>query len=56
MQRPGVMAPPDLYHRPTQAGLMSPAAGSPEPIELKYFLWTLALALAALELCLELAG
>jgi hypothetical protein len=50
------MAPPDLYDRPTQTGLMSPAAGSPAPLELKYFLWALAVALAAVELCLELAG
>ena len=56
MQRPGVMAPPDLYDRPTQTGLMSPAAGSAAPLELKYFLWALAVALAAVELCVELAG
>jgi hypothetical protein len=56
MQRPGVMAPPDLYDRPTQAGLMSAAASSPEPVELKFFLWALAAALAALELSLQLAS
>lgn len=56
MHRPGVMAPPDLYDRPEQAGLMSPVASSPEPIELKFFLWTLAAALFAVELSLQLAG
>jgi hypothetical protein len=56
MQRPGVMAPPDLYDRPVQAGLMHPAPASAAPVELKFFLWALAAALAAVELCLELAG
>jgi hypothetical protein len=55
MQRPGVMAPPDLYERPAPAGLFTPAAGPPEPIELKFFLWALAVALAAVELALQLA-
>jgi hypothetical protein len=56
MQRPGVMAPPDLYDRPIKPGLCSPAAASPEPIELKFFLWALAAALFAVELALQLAG
>jgi hypothetical protein len=54
--KPGVMAPPDLYDRPLQAGLMSPAGGSSEPVDLKLFLWAVAAVLAALELCLELVG
>ncbi|HSC49711.1 MAG TPA: hypothetical protein VLD16_05550 [Gaiellaceae bacterium] len=56
MQRPGVMAPPDLYERPPPAGLMSPRAPQPEPIDLKLALWSLAAVLAAVELCLELAA
>ena len=55
MQRPGVMAPPDLYERPAPPGLFSPTAASPEPIELRFFLWALAAALAAVELALQLA-
>ena len=56
MQRPGVMAPPDLYDRPAPAGLMSQAVRSPEPVDVKFFLWALAAALAAVELSLQLAG
>jgi hypothetical protein len=55
MHRPGVMAPPDLYDRPLRAGVCSPAAASPEPIELKFFLWALAAALFAVELALQLS-
>ncbi|HET7554942.1 MAG TPA: hypothetical protein VFJ75_04750 [Gaiellaceae bacterium] len=56
MQRPGVMAPPDLYERPASPGLMSPGAAHPAPVDLKLVLWTIAAVLAALELCLELTA
>jgi hypothetical protein len=54
MRRPGVMAPPDLYERPAEPGLMSPGAEAAKPVDLRLFLWSLALVLAAVELCLEL--
>lgn len=56
MQRPGVMAPPDLYERPASPGLMSPGAAHPAPVDLKLVLWTIAAVLAALELYLELTA
>ena len=56
MQRPGVMAPPDLYERPASPGLMSPAAAHPAPVDLKLVLWAIAAVLAAVELCLEFAA
>ena len=52
--RPGLMAPPDLYERPAQPGLMSPGAEHPEPLDIRFALWALAAVLAAVELCLEL--
>jgi hypothetical protein len=57
MRRPGVMAPPDLYERPTPPGLMSPrGVDTAPPIDLKLALWSVAAVLAALELCLELVA
>jgi hypothetical protein len=55
MQRPGVMAPPDLYDRPAQPGSMSPSSPAAEPLDPRIFLWTVAGVLAAVELFLELA-
>lgn len=55
MRRPGIMAPPDLYERPAQPGLMSPGAEHPEPIDLRVVLWSVAAVLAAVELSLQLA-
>lgn len=56
MKRPGVMAPPDLYELPAQPGLMSPHPRTPaHELDLRAILWTVALALAVVELCLELA-
>jgi hypothetical protein len=54
-QRPGVMAPPDLYDRPAQPGLMNPSSDAPEPLDPRIFLWSVAGVLAAVELFLELA-
>ena len=54
MQRPGIMAPPDLYEQPAPPGLMSPGAEHPEPVDLKLVLWTVAALLAGIELCLQL--
>jgi hypothetical protein len=54
-QRPGVMAPPDLYDRPAKPGLMSPSSAGAEPVDPKIFLWAVAFVLAAVELCFELA-
>ena len=54
MERPGVMAPPDLYERPTLPGLMSAGSSPPHPVGLKAFLWALAVVLAAVELWLDL--
>ena len=54
MRRPGLMAPPDLYERPSEPGLMSPGPDHPEPVDLKVVLWSVAAVLAAVELCLEL--
>jgi hypothetical protein len=56
MQRPGLMAPPDLYERPAPPGLMSPSDERPEPFDLHVFLWSVAAVLAAVELCFELAA
>lgn len=56
MQRPGIMAPPDLYERPAQPGLMSPGEAHPEPVDLRVFLWSAAAVLAVIELCVELAA
>ena len=53
--RPGLMAPPDLYERPASPGLMRPSAELAGPVDLRVFLWSVALVLAALELCLQLA-
>ena len=55
MQRPGVMAPPDLYEQPAQPGLMSPGAAPGEPVDPKLFLWAVAIVLGAVELCLALS-
>lgn len=54
-RRPGVMAPPDLYDRPTEPGLMSPSSAAAEPVDPRIFLWSVAGVLAAVELFLELA-
>jgi hypothetical protein len=56
MQRPGVMAPPDLYLRPAPPGLMAAAAEPAAPVDLRIVLWSLAAVLAAVELWLELAA
>ncbi|HSB40127.1 MAG TPA: hypothetical protein VLD13_13645 [Gaiellaceae bacterium] len=55
MQRPGVMAPPDLHEQPAQPGLMSPSAGPAEPVDPKIILWAVAIVLGAVELCLALS-
>jgi hypothetical protein len=56
MQRPGIMAPPDLYLRSARPGLMTAGAEAAEPVDLRIVLWSLAAVLAAVELCLELAA
>lgn len=56
MRRPGIMAPPDLYERPAQPGLMSPGEAHPEPVDVRVFLWSAAAVLAVIELCVELAA
>jgi len=53
--RPGVMAPPDLYERPAPPGLMRPSAEPAQP-DLRFLLWTVAVVLAVVELCLELTA
>jgi hypothetical protein len=53
--RPGVMAPPDLYARPAPPGLMSPGVEHPEPLDLRFVLWSVAAVLAAVELTLQFA-
>jgi hypothetical protein len=50
------MAPPDLYERPDQPGLMSPSADhSGPPVDLRLMLWSVAAVLAVVELSLQLA-
>lgn len=53
MHRPGLMAPPDLYEQPARQGLMRPAAAAPAPLDLRLFLWSIAVVVAAIELCLQ---
>jgi hypothetical protein len=53
--RPGVMAPPDLYDRPAEPGLMSPSPDAAEPVDPRVFLWSVAGVLAVVELFVELA-
>ena len=57
MYRTGVMAPPDLYSRPPQPGLMAHgAAQEPRDVSLRSFLWCAALVLGVVELCVQAAG
>jgi len=50
------MAPPDLYERPAQPGLMSPSADQTgPPVDLRLMLWSVAAVLAVVELSLQLA-
>jgi hypothetical protein len=56
MDRPGLMAPPNLHDHPAPAGVMR--ATSPEgvpQISLRTLLWSVAIVLGALEICLEAA-
>jgi len=56
MDRTGIMAPPTLNQLPARPGLMSPSEHLPaHPISLNAFLWSIALALAAVELILEIS-
>jgi hypothetical protein len=56
MGRPGLMAPPTLYDEPAQPGLMSPdPAAPPRELDLRAVLWSVAVVLGGIELCLELA-
>lgn len=56
MDRAGVMAPPTLYEQPARPGLMTPSSQAPPPeISLRGILWTVAVLLGAIELCLEAA-
>ena len=49
--RPGVMAPPDLYDRRGAAALMAPAAAaSHPPVDVRHFLWGIAVLLGVIEL------
>jgi hypothetical protein len=52
MYRTGVMAPPDLYASPPQPGLMVRGAAA-HPVSLRSFLWTIALVLGVVELCVD---
>jgi hypothetical protein len=55
MYRTGVMAPPDLYANPPQPGLMA-RGGPAEQVSLRSFLWTVALLLGLVELCVDSLG
>jgi hypothetical protein len=55
MDRPGVMAPPTLYEEPPKPGLMAPGAAPPHEVNLRAALWSVAVVLGVVELCLELA-
>ena len=56
MHRPGVMAPPTLYHEPARRGLMSPPpAAAPPELDVRALLWSVAVVLGAVELFLEIA-
>ena len=55
MHRPGVMAPPDLYERQPAVGLMTPSGSRAAPVDVRVFLWSIAVVLASLELYLTLA-
>lgn len=49
------MAPPNLYELPAQPGLMSPSRDAPvHTVSLRALLWSIAAALAAVELLVEL--
>ncbi|HEY6836669.1 MAG TPA: hypothetical protein VI142_09510 [Gaiellaceae bacterium] len=54
MYRTGVMAPPDLYERPAQPGLLTAAAGhETHEVSFKSFLWCVALVLGLVELLVQ---
>ena len=56
MDRPGVMAPPKLYAVPQPRGLMAPHPGTmPPELDLRAVLWSVAVMLGAVELCLEIS-
>ena len=56
MYRTGVMAPPIANELPARPGLMSPSEHlPPHPISLNAILWSIAVALGAVELILELS-
>jgi hypothetical protein len=50
------MAPPTLYDQPPPRGLMSAGPTSELPISLRAALWSVALVLGAVLLCLEIAS
>jgi hypothetical protein len=57
MERPGVMAPPDLYERAARPALMSAATPAAHlEVSLRTFLWSIATVLAAVELLVELSS
>jgi hypothetical protein len=49
----GVMAPPDLYERPVQPGLLTPRSETHHEVSLESFLWCVALVLGVVELLVE---
>lgn len=55
-QRPGVMAPPDLYEKAARPGLMSAAPAAHLEISLRTFLWSIATVLAVVELLVQLSS
>ena len=56
MHRTGVMAPPNQHDLPARPGLMSQTQHvEPHEISLRLLLWSIASALGAIELVLELS-
>ena len=56
MDRTGIMAPPTLNQLPARPGLMSASEHLPaHPISLNAILWSIAFALGAIELVLEIS-
>jgi hypothetical protein len=55
MDRPGLMAPPKLNAEPLRPGLMAPAAAPAHELDLRAVLWSLAVVLGIVGLCLEVA-
>jgi len=53
MYRTGVMAPPDLYERPAQPGLLTARSETHHEVGLESFLWCVALVLGVVELLVE---